>query len=257
MVPAVEKEIRIAVSIENLLEGLSYVHNPMGTLLKIQRFFIVSEKAKEILSSQYYIDASEVGRYGQILKEIRNILRVKAGEGGVNVAGQPRELMLPFWRFQITYYTFTTGSLFWKKGRAITDEVLILATVPFATKPITDIFKMKPKGGMLDGFLGKEASMTTGYIMELMKRVRSSSLSSRVRVIPPIITVDEAKLISDWYIGSVARATSGKVKFGVSKPMGLVYMGAELRKGDVYVPDLGDFQVSVGRHIDVLTEVAF
>jgi len=255
MVPAIEKEIRIAGAIESLVDGLSAVPDPMEGLMKVQRFFEVSENARKVLSTQYHIDASDFGRYRGIMEEVRNVMRAKAGEPAINVIGGPRELMLPFWRVQLTY-TFTTGSLFWKKGKAITDELLILATVPYASRAITDIFKMKPKGGMFDGFLGKEASMTTGYLRDLMGAVRRSSVSSGTKIVPPLITSEEAKLFSDWYIGSVARATSGKVKFGVSRLMGIVYLGAEVRGDDVFIPELKEFQVSVRGHLRDLMKAA-
>jgi len=254
MIPAVEKELLLTTAIEELIEGLSMTSDPTEFLPRLKTFFNASERAKESLAENYHIDSKDFGRYAEIISEIKNIIVAKSGTPAINLVGPPRRLLLPFWRIQVTY-TFTTGSLFWKKGKAITDELLILATIPYAAQPITDIFKIKPKGGMLDGFLGKEVSMTTGYIKELMSSSRPSSISSGTTVIPPMITNEEAKLFSDWYIKNVTEKTSDKVKFGVSKLMGIVYLGAEINGDDVYIPELKEFQVSVRGHLENLKAI--
>lgn len=255
MIPAIEKELSLTAAIEKLIEGLSKTINSQEPLIRLKTFFGASERARKFLAERYSIDSKDFGRYTDIMTEIRNILLAKSGIPEINLVGPPRRLLLPFWRIQLTY-TFTTGSLFWKKGKAITDELIILATIPYATQPITDIFKIKPKGGMLDGFLGKEATMTTGYIKELASSSRPSSVSAGTMVIPPMITNEEAKLFSDWYIRNVTQRTNNKVKFGVSKLMGIVYLGAEIQGDDVYIPELKEFQVSIRGHLENLKTAA-
>jgi len=255
MIPAIEKELSLTAAIENLIEGLSATVNPMEYLVKLKMFFKASEEARKTLAERYHLDSKDFGRYTDIIREVKNILLAKNGIPAINLVGSPRKLLLPFWRIQLTY-TFTTGSLFWKKGKAITDELLILATIPYATQPITDIFKIKPKGGMLDSFLGKEVAMTTGYIRELAASSRPSSISTGTVVIPPMITNEEAKMFSDWYIRNVTQRTNNKVKFGVSKLMGIVYLGAEIRGDDVYIPELKEFQVSVKGYLENLERAA-
>lgn len=255
MVPAIEKEMSLADGIESLIEGLSATMNTTEFLIRLKRFFSASEKARKALAEMYYADSKDLGRYKDIMKEIRNILLAKSGIPAINLVGSQRGLLLPFWRVQLTY-TFTTGSLFWKKGKAITDELLILATIPYASQPITDIFKVKPKGGMLDSFLGKEVTMTTGYIRKLASSSRLSSVSAEIMVIPPMITNEEAKMFSQRYVLNVTQRTNNKVKFGISKLMGIVYLGAEIQGDDVYIPELKEFQVSVKGHLENLMNAA-
>lgn len=98
--------------------------------------------------------------------------------------------------------------------------------------------------------------MTTGYIRELASSSRLVSVGSKTAVVPPMITNEEAKLFADWYIQNVTKRTSGKVKFGVSKLMSIVYLGAEIRGDDVYIPELKEFQVSVKGHLENLEKAA-
>jgi hypothetical protein len=187
-----------------------------------------------------------------ILPNVLDIFEAKLGLTTVNTIFSKGNQMLPFYEVYITY-TFTTGSLFWKKGKSYKDRLLVLATYPYAQTYVTDIFKTNY--GFWDKVKGKEETLSGGYLEDLFSRVTKSSIPSSVKVIPPLISKEDAEIISDNYIKSVSQRFNGKITFSASEVGRLIYISFEILNNDVHIELLKNSQVKLGQYLNKLLEI--
>jgi len=250
MIPSIEKDMRNIETVQNLSDA-SLLYSEAGRdpgefLMTIEKFFRLAEHLREY-------SKMDVSMYGEVSRYLRDIVASKTGVGQINVVPGDGSLLIPMWAVKTTY-TFTTGALFMKKGKAIDDFILISA-VP-ASQPVTDIFLLDSGVGFLDRIRGKEDTMSKGILGNVLESVKSTSIPGSIKVLPPLVTQAQASRTYDSYMQTVYDRTGGKIKLGVCESSRLIFARAVCRGNDIDVPVLRDSQIRVSPYLDRLLEIA-
>jgi len=247
-VPAIKSEIIVAKAVKELID--------LG--LKLQEYGESPTSFMPALSK--YIDAIAPHRdkkdiYEELIHFFINTYRAKFGEPTVDVVQGSGNVYIPFWVVKVTY-TFTTGALWMKKGKAIEDYGLIIATDPYVHKPYVDIFNVK--AGFLDRITGKEETLTEDFVKKILVYSRKASIPSNIKVVPPTCSARRAEEIFNSYIANLSRINPDigkKLKFGSSQAQSIVFIPCKVDQ-DIYCEILGKSQVSVSPYTSKLIEIA-
>jgi hypothetical protein len=248
MVPATLSEVSNVKAMENLVAAcgtLADLGHPSGEMLPyFSKYFMKLDTVRGGPSPSTY---HELSAY------LKNILEARAGASHLEVLPGAGNLYLPMWDILVTY-TFATGALFMKKGKDVEDRLLVLGTVPLAEKTVTDVFAQSSR--MMDRLSGKESTLTTGYVGNVLAQTRRTSLPASSRIVPPLLTREEGEKVAEEYLQRVSQRMGGKIKFGAARSVRLVYGTAEIRGNDIHIPCLGDSQVSLGAHFNQVMAMA-
>ena len=249
MIPPTMADISMARAAENVVESCARFQEsgqPPGELLpRFEKYFRTLETARTRTGPKIY---------EEMTAHIRNIIEAKTGTGYIEALPGSGMVMVPFWDVSLKY-TFSTGALMFKKGKEDENRLLVAATAPLARYSVTDIFTLS--AGMMDRFKGKESTLTTGYVTSVLDQVRRTSVPFSTRVLPPFCPREEGAQIAHEYLNTVTQRLSGKVRFGAEQSNRLVYAPADIRNDDVYVPCLGECQISLQPHLPRLLDVSF
>jgi len=250
MVPSTKTDIAILRALENMIEmGFRLFESgrqPAELLPYLENYFSVAEEVRVKKGRNY-------GIYEELSRHLLSIVEAKNATNYVEILPGSGNILVPFWVISITY-TFATGALMWKKGKEVEEKLLVAATAPLATQPVTDIFGAS--AGFLDRLTGKEEKLTTGFIGKVLEQVKKASIPSSARVIPPLSTREEGEQIAEDYLSSVNRKVGGKIRFGTANSLGLIYAAAEIRGDDIYVQSLENSQVKLAPYLEQLMKIA-
>ena len=249
MIPSIEKDIKNIETVKNLAEISSFYseagREPSEFLITMEKFTKLGEELRE----QKKFDVSF---YGEITSIIKDIVASKTGVGQIQTIPGEGDILIPMWAIPTTY-TFVTGALFMKKGKAVEDFILVSA-VP-ASQPITDIFQDSGVG-FFDRIKGKEATLSKGFLGEVLESVRPTSIPWSTKVLPPLITREQANRIYENYIQEIRNRTGGKVTLGVGEAKRLIFLHATRKGDDVNVPVLKDSPIRLYPYLGPLLDAA-
>lgn len=244
MITAIDTEAMLIKSLSNYatVEKALFEagRQPQELMLFLTKYLGVVEEIRKMHSKDLSIhyEASE---------KIKTIFMSKLGIETVDILPGQGEILVPMYLMRISY-TFTTGSLFWKKGKEYKDYLLVLGTFPYASIPVTDTFRLK--SGFLDRIGGREEKLTIDVVTNAIASARKDYIT--LPVIPPISDSGTAKKVADSYLSEVSKRLSGKISMGASTPEKLVYSPARIVNNDIYINSLGEAQVSLGKHLSYL-----
>jgi hypothetical protein len=251
MVPSINIDISTLKALANIIEAglkLFEAGKPSTELLPyLQKYFEVAEEVRIKKGANTKV-------YEELSMHIKNIIEAKTGVDYIEMLPGHGNLLFPLWSVSVTY-TFATGALLWKKGKEVKDKLLIAGTVPLAMQPITDVFGTT--AGLMDRLAGKETTLSTGFIGSVVTQARKSSISSKFKVIPPLLTKGESEQVAETYLSYVSRKLGGKIKFGAAHAEGLIYAVAEIKDDDIYISNLGSSQIKVAPHLQQLMKIVF
>jgi len=247
-VPAIKSEIAAARTIKELVglgsKLMEYGESPTSFMPTLSKY---------IDAIAPYRDKSDI--YGELIRHFINVYTAKLGEPTLDIVQGKGDIYVPFWVVKVTY-TFTTGALWMKKGKAVEDYGLIIATDPYVRKPYVDIFNVK--AGFLDRIAGREQTLTNDFVKKILAYSSKASVPSNIKVIPPTCDARRAEEIFNNYISSLGRINPDigkKLKFGVSQAQNIIFIPCRISQ-DIYCEILGNSQVSVNPYVPQLMEIA-
>jgi hypothetical protein len=250
MIPSIAIDISTLKALANLIEAelrFFEIGKPSIELLPyLQKYFEVAEK----LRIEKGIDTKI---YEELSIYIKEIIEAKTGAGYVKILPGNGNLLFPLWNVSVTY-TFATGTLLWKKGKEGEDKLLVAGTAPLAVQSVTDVFGSV--AGFWDRVRGKETALTTGFIGNIIMQASKSSIPSKIKAIPPLLTKGESELVANTYLDLVSQKLGGKIKFGVARAEELIYAVAEIKDNDIHISNLGSSQIKVAPYLQQLIEIA-
>lgn len=251
MVPSTLTDISTLKTLNNILEASFRMFEagrpPTEILPYLERYFRVAEEVRIGKGADTKI-------YEELIGYLRNIVEARIAANQIEALPGPGELLFPLWDVSITY-TFATGALLWKKGKEAEDKLLVAATVPLATEPVTNVFRVHAE--FTERLKGEEETLSTGFIGNVINQVRKMTVPPSLKVIPPLATKEDAERTAEAYLSLASKRMGGKIKFGSSQPTRLIYAVAEIRGDDIYIPSLGDYQVKISPHLEQLMKIAF
>ncbi|HKZ93147.1 MAG TPA: hypothetical protein VJ249_01020 [Candidatus Bathyarchaeia archaeon] len=250
MIPATTQEISSLRTLGNLVEaGLRLFEAgrfPSELLPYLHKYFSLAEQLRTRRGANTSI-------YEELSAHLRNIVEAKIGASQIQTLQGSGNLLVPLWIVSLNY-TFATGTLLWKKGKEVEDMLLVAATMPLASQPVTDVFGRS--AGLMDQLSGKETTLSTGFIGNIVAQARKTSLPSSTKVIPPLSTKEDSERTAEAYLSAVSRSLGGKIRFGAAHSLGLVYAPTERQGSDVYAPSLGYSQIKLAPYLEQLIEIA-
>lgn len=241
MIPAISKEITNIATMKNLAEAASNLESigipPDEIIQKLSYYYKAVEKSLPSLPDSVKHPFDHFLELSIYIKAISN---AKVGNGKIKILPGSGNLLIPLWIVKITY-TFTTGILFAKKGKAYIENVLVAATAPY-TGPnvVTDIFKTRAQSSLWDRLSGKEKTLTLGKITKMIQNVRE--LTDVNKIVPPIAGKKDAEEYANQYLTKVFRLLRNKIKFGASETVDLIYMPGNIDNDQIIIPDLKEYQ---------------
>jgi tetratricopeptide (TPR) repeat protein len=241
MTTAIDTEAMLVKSLSNyaILEKTLFEagHQPQELMSFLDKYLRVIENVREKYGKNLSI-------HYEMSEKIKTIFMSKLGRETVDILPGQGEILVPMYLVRISY-TFTTGSLMWKKGKEYRDYVLVLGTFPHANIPVTDTFRLR--SGFLDRIRGREEKLTIDVVTNALASVRRDYIT--IPVIPPISDGEMAKRVADNYLREVSERLRGKISMGVSSVEKVVYSPARIVNNDIYIDFLGEAQVSLGKHL--------
>lgn len=248
MLPPVDVELKLVEAMRNIAECEKALfeagRQPQEAAAFIARYIRTVEEVRSRVKR-------DIGVYLELSESLKSLYLSRLGRETVEVLPGEGEVALPLYVVSISY-TFVTGSLVWKKGREYRDHLLVLATHPYASKPVTDTFRLT--SGFLDRLKGREEKLTVDTVSKALSTLKRDHL--RVPAVPPLIDRAAAEALVDSYLANVSSRLQGKVKTGASHTEKLIYAPARIRGGDIYIEALGETQVALGPHLDVVLKLA-
>jgi hypothetical protein len=238
MLPALETEQKFIQSILNFSEcGKNLFesgHQPQEIMVFLHKYFIVVESLRSLIGRDLSI-------YLELSEKIKSIFKSRLGKETVEILPGQGDIAVPFYVVTISY-TFTTGSLIWKKGKEYKDYLMVLATSPYYSEVVTDTFRVR--SGFLDRLKGREEKLTVDTVAKALTLIRRDYLN--IPTLPPLIGMSTAERIVDDYLKVIDSRLHGKIKFGASQAEKLIYAVAKIHKDEIYIDGLGETQVSLG-----------
>jgi len=247
-VPAINSEKAVAKAINELID--------LG-----QKLMDHGEQPVSFMPSlSNYIEAVAPYRerrviYEELLHYFVNIYEAKLGEATIDAIQGGGEYYLPFWVVKVTY-TFTTGMLWMKKGKAVEDYGLLLALDPYVQNPYVDIFNVK--SGFLDRIAGREETLTGGFVEKILAYSTKTSIPAGVKVLPPTCDALTAENLFEKYLANLKNINPDvgkKLKFGAAQAQNIVYIPCRMGR-DIYCDVLGGSQPRVGQYWSELVKIA-
>jgi hypothetical protein len=238
MLPALETEQKLCRSILNFAECEKDLfeagRQPQEIMAFLHRYLAVAESIRSLIGSGFSI-------YLELSERIKSIFKSRLGKEIVEILPGHGDIAVPLYVVAISY-TFTTGSLVWKKGKEYTDYLLVLASSPYSSEVVTDTFRVK--SGFLDRLKGREEKLTIDTVAKALTLTRRDYLN--VPALPPLIDMATAEKIVDDYLKVIDSRLHGKIKFGASHAEKLIYAVAKMHDDHLYIDGLGETQVSPG-----------
>lgn len=251
MIPSTALDISTLKTLNNFIEASLKLfeagRSATELLPYLQKYFDVAEELRTTRGDNTKI-------YEELSTHLRKIVDAKTGGDHVEILPGHGNLLFPLWIVSVNY-TFATGALLWKKGKEVEDKLLVAGTSPLATQPVTDVFGSS--AGLIDKLAGKETTLSSGFISNVLTQIRKTSISSKVKVIPPLLTKSGSEQIAETYLSYVSRRLGGKIKFGAAHALGLIYAMTEIKDDDIYISNLGTSQIKVAPHLERLMKIAF
>lgn len=238
--PAVEQELAVARCVATIIEIAA--RNPMGPLETVGKLehLIRAMNSYQIQSNRWMTHFSNLKRYEEIMNQISIIARAKNGENVIKVCGGGGNVLVPFWVVHIDYM-FSTGALFMKKGRVITEPLLLAATFPADTqclsdapeRVVTDIFTTRAGIPTIASLAGRETTLTTAYaVQQILTSVTITNASGR-QVVIPLSTKNEADNFIDYYRSKKEMSLAGKAKIIADRIVDLVFLPGIYTNGHI------------------------
>jgi len=248
MITAIDTEAMLIKSLLNyaIVEKALFEagRQPQELMSFLDRYLRVIEEIRELYGKNLSI-------HYEVSEKIKTIFMSKLGKETVDIMPGQGEILVPMYLMRISY-TFTTGSLMWKKGKEYRDYVLVLATFPYANIPVTDTFRLK--SGFLDRLRGREEKLTIDVVTNAIASAKRDYIT--LPVIPPISDSEMAKRVADNYLSEVSKRLGGKISMGASSAEKVVYCPARIVNNDIYIDFLGEAQVSLGKHLGELMDIS-
>jgi len=255
------KSTTAAVMVPAMLSELSNI-GAMANLIAASKTLVDHGQAPgEMLPffSKYFSKLDSIKRgskpslYQEFSAYVKSILEARMGAAEVELLPGAGDLYIPLWDILITY-TFATGALFMKKGKDVEDRLLVLGTAPLAERAVTDIFAQI--AGMMDRLSGKEVTLTTGFVGNVLAQTRRTSLPASSRVIPPLLSREESEKVAEEYLMQVSSRMGGKIKFGAARSVRLIYGPAQISENTMHISSLGAYQLSLGAYFKQVISLA-
>jgi len=250
MVPATITEISVLKALQSLIEASSRLfevgRSPTEILPVVDNYFRVVEELRIRRGASTKI-------YEELCLCLKQIIDAKNGAGEIEILPGSGDLMVPVWVVSLTY-TFATGTLLWKKGKDVEEKILVSATWPLASQPVTDIFGTS--AGLMDQLAGRETTLSNGFAGDILTKTRTSSVPSKTKIIPPLLTKEESERFAESYLDATSRRLGGKIRFSVAHSVKLVYAPVEVRGDDVFAQILGSSQIRLAPHLDRLMKIS-
>ncbi len=200
-------------------------------------------------------------RWEEILARASEARRAQAGLGAVRSVAYGGGILVPFWEVELPY-NFETGVLWTKKGREVSERLLIAATFPTdpanlagpgVYRPLTDVFALgrgaTGSGRFYDRMTGKEQKISeSGSLAALLQSATPTSIAGRPAA-PPLTSRHEALKLVRAYLNEVRAAhpkLAAQLRTSSPRVLDLVYVPCTV-PGSPPVPGLGALSpLSVG-----------
>jgi tetratricopeptide (TPR) repeat protein/DNA-directed RNA polymerase subunit RPC12/RpoP len=248
MITAIDTEATLIKSLSNYAEVEKALfetgHQPQELMSFLGKYLKVIENIREMYNKSLLL-------HYEMSEKIKAIYMSKLGKGTVDILPGQGDILVPMYLVRISY-TFTTGSLLWKKGKEFKDYILILGTYPYSTIPVTDTFRLK--SGFLDRMRGREEKLTIDTVTNAIAVARRDYIT--IPVIPPVSDSEMAKKVADAYLAEVSKRLGGKISMGASVVEKIVYCPARIVNNDIYIDSLSEVQVSLGKYLSDLVNMA-
>lgn len=243
---AIEQELAVARCVLTMINIAK--QDPTGPLHCVRQIenLLRNVATYNAPTPKWNIHFANLKRYEEIMMNLSLVLRAKGGESTINICGGSGNILVPFWIVYLDY-TFSTGALFLKKGRVVTDTLLLAATFPIDNRSwcgepervVTDIFtpKLMPT---IASITGRETKVSAGSYIQQLLTTSSLRSASGMAIIPPISTKNEADDFIDDYRARKEVAFGGKVKIVADRIGDIVYVSATRTQYGV------DFSQSLG-----------
>lgn len=246
MLPAIDEEITILRTMKNLVEVVSnYVaagYDLNMVLTKLERYHNFIKNSLDIICPG---EKQITKRCLELSEYLKEIAKAKCGDGTIKILPGQGNIYVPFWSVEITY-TFTTGVWFAKKGKVCVEKILVSATIPYSgIDTLTDIFKLRAPSTLWQRISGKEGSLTLGVVTRMLQQARETTIQPTTKVVPPVNVKTDVEKIADNYINKVSAQLKGKIKFGSSKAIQLVYTPGQYSETRIIIPTLKEFQIKL------------
>lgn len=249
MIPSIEKDLKSIESLWHIIDTASMYFDvgiPVSEfILKLEKFLKTVEKYRA--QNQWNISTFE-----EITKTMHGTIAAKTGKSTIDVIQGEGSILVPMWAIPTTY-TFVTGSMFMKKGKEVHDMILVCGTI--STHKYTDIFLQKSGAGFLTRLSGREETMSRGLLGGLTDSVKPTSITWSTKVLPLMITKDEARKIYEAYIGNV-RHSHDKIKLGMGGIARLVFARGIERNGEIEISALQETPIKISPHLNLLLDAS-
>lgn len=249
MIPSIEKDLKSIESLEHIIETAS-MYFDVG--IPVSEFILKLEKFLKTVENYRAQNNWNVSTFEEITKTMRDTIAAKTGKSTIDVIQGDGNILVPMWAISTTY-TFVTGSMFMKKGKEVQDMILVCGTM--ATHKYTDIFLQKSGAGFLTRLSGKEETMSRGLLGGLADSIKPTSITWSTKVLPLMITKDEARKIYEAYIGNV-RHSHDKIKLGMGGIARLVFARGIERNGEIEIPALHETPIRISPHLNLLLDIS-
>lgn len=174
----------------------------------------------------------------EVFRRAADLRSAQAGAGSVRVVGVGSGTLVPFWAVQLPY-TFETGVAWTKRGKEVSEVILVAATFPSdpnsfhgdgCARVLTDVFSVGNRGlggGYLDRVRGREQRISeSGAVLPTIQNATPGSIGGQ-QAIPPLATEAEALRLVEAYIDRVKSANpkaSSQLRASSPRIIDLVYV---------------------------------
>jgi len=242
---AISKEEVIGKAILSIAEAINRAPElESGTVLVVLSNFIAElDRQEKTSSAKWDIQMKRPERYTDLFTLITKAIGSKAALETIKVVKGSGSFLVPFWVMEIKY-SFVTGSMFSKKAVDVSENVLLSAVfttdkgaMENPSSGITDIFKSRPETKFLDGFKGKETSISMGGGVKNLIDSAQEGYSNNMKIVLPISTRQEAELKCNDYLAA-CQNSHPKLKMGKAVAKELIYIPCNINGAIKVVPDL-------------------
>ncbi len=179
-----------------------------------------------------------------IISRLQTTIAARKAMATMRVLPGSGNLLYPFWVIDLKY-SFSTGALWTKKGKEVS-ELLLVAADAFAggawNSPgaVSDVFRARAKGGVLDGLTGKETSISGGGLSTLLAQATNSHLS--MPAIPALSSENDAAEMATSYLNTTINSDAkvrDKLRLSAPRVVELAYVPTQYDGQRFSFPQLG------------------
>jgi hypothetical protein len=200
-------------------DPLEYAHK---CSLYVNDIRVVRTRYKLGCSSSVFKEAAEI---------FSRVTRAKLGEGTLRTLGVEEE-MVGCWRVDLNY-SFQTGALWMKQGKAVEESVVVLG-ITQNMEMVTDIFgETRVAGSFGDSIKGKETTLTAGILKKALAFSNEVSVPASCKIFPPIVDKEVALILARDYLNRISYNSGGKIRLSIPTVATLVFLPYDSRSGSV------------------------